>query len=864
MGDSRALTWLWRRTAAWTTWLRRHPAALLGILALTLIAGSPTPSGTAPNVTAEHRSVAVPGHACRLWGAVGSPPDSLVTDQLVTGTYSFRALGASNRDGWGLAFHPPVLHALGWDRPVIERGGPRADHAHDARFGEAVARMLILDPSCALAHIRAASSGHTAVPDPHPFCRTGVTFAHNGTISRTTLASFLRQGDPDYLQTHPPDYWDPYIDSELYMLYILKLREQGVDHGGRTLSHSLQDAAIEAVLRIYDAGAIVTAGNFLVISGDTLFAMNFDPDDTEHYTLHYKEVPGGWIVCSEPVGSDTTGWAAMPPKSLGIFTATAPPFVLTVYPPDGPFLALRERVVDDDLEDESAGNDDQGCDAGETIELRIALCNLGSQTASNVRATLSTEDPYCEITDEYEEYGDIPSGEELFCLEDFDLEIDPACPDKHDIDLTLAVACDGRASWDLRFSLRAEAPIIELAGYAVSDTLGGDGDGRIEPGETILLSTTLANTGSEDATGLQILLWIAHPQVTIIQGEASLDSFFAGSDTLLLPAFEFHVADSCPEPELLFAELFVTGDWEQSANMEFQLPVGGFFDDFEADTGAWVSYVVTDSGGFVDQWHRSTTRNFTPGGEWSWKLGDTADSTYASLVDGALESPALLLRPTSYLCFRHWMEAEVSGTEGQCYDGGLVEMSIDSSAWVQIFPVGGYSHTIRQSGSGSGPWPEGTEVFSGAIDWEEVVFEINDVEGQARFRFRFGSDGAIAREGWYVDDVEYFGHGDPPAGIDETTPAVRCLTLEPNRPNPFGPSTAIICRMPQRDNAVLRIFDAGGRLVRTLVNGQLEPGTHVLTWDGRDETGVPVSSGVYFCRLKAGTISQTRKMILAR
>ena len=64
--------------------------------------------------------------------------------------------------------------------------------------------------------------------------------------------------------------------------------------------------------------------------------------------------------------------------------------------------------------------------------------------------------------------------------------------------------------------------------------------------------------------------------------------------------------------------------------------------------------------------------------------------------------------------------------------------------------------------------------------------------------------------------------------------------------------------------AKLDVYDASGRLIRRLLDGAVQPGEHQASWDGRDNDGRPVASGVYFYRLKTGDISQTKKMILLK
>jgi len=554
------------------------------------------------------------------------------------------------------------------------------------------------------------------------------------------------------------------------------------------------------------------------------------------------------------------------PGSLRI-TVTAPNYVrhdetVPIVPPEGPYMVVDEVVVDDDTEEESSGNGDGDGDAGEQIELLVGLRNVGSEAATNVRATLMTEDEHCDIGDDVEAYGDIDPGVTVFCLEDFDVTILPGCPDGHSILFVLVAESDSLLTWEKTFTLEVEAPIMALESCFFDDHAGGNGNGRAEPGETISLSVAVANEGREDATNLVGQLVIDHPYVTVHQDDGQTALLPEDGIAVLTPPFEVEIGGSFADPGRMCGRLAVSADWQQSAELEICVPVGGFFDDVEAGEGQWTHYVVTD--GFVDQWHRSTTRNFTLGGQWSWKSGDLGDREYAGLSDGALESEPLILRDNAFLSFRHWMEAQTSGDPGYCCDGGLVEMSIGGGPWEQIFPVGGYPYLVRESYI-PGPFPPETAAYSGEIDWAEAVFEIIGQGGsEVRFRFRFGSNGLQGCEGWYIDDVECGGYDDDPAGAEETIAIGLHPAVDGNRPNPFGPSTSIRYRMPSAGDVWLQVYDPAGRLVRTLVKGHLSAGAHVAAWNGLNDAGAAAPSGVYFLRLETEGRVETRKMLLAR
>ncbi len=92
----------------------------------------------------------------------------------------------------------------------------------------------------------------------------------------------------------------------------------------------------------------------------------------------------------------------------------------------------------------------------------------------------------------------------------------------------------------------------------------------------------------------------------------------------------------------------------------------------------------------------------------------------------------------------------------------------------------------------------------------------------------------------------------------------RALVLEENDPNPFSTKTRINFTLSDETDTKLLIYDVGGALVRTLLDGVLTRGEHAAEWDGRDDSGKCVESGVYLYRLYAGVYSITRKMVFLK
>jgi len=90
------------------------------------------------------------------------------------------------------------------------------------------------------------------------------------------------------------------------------------------------------------------------------------------------------------------------------------------------------------------------------------------------------------------------------------------------------------------------------------------------------------------------------------------------------------------------------------------------------------------------------------------------------------------------------------------------------------------------------------------------------------------------------------------------------FALMQNHPNPFNPATTFTFKLPETTNATLAVYNQRGRLIRTLHAGLTSAGEHRVVWDGRDEYGSRVSSGLYLYRLTAKDFVSTRKLVFIK
>ena len=204
-------------------------------------------------------------------------------------------------------------------------------------------------------------------------------------------------------------------------------------------------------------------------------------------------------------------------------------------------------------------------------------------------------------------------------------------------------------------------------------------------------------------------------------------------------------------------------------------------------------------------------------------------------------------------------------TPGASFDIRLVDTDTDDPddhPWrmrytidEQVVPWDGAWHKVQVplgDFDEHGAWEN--EWFSpiGAFDWQavdrfDIVAEHHALDG-----IQF----------WF-DELRVLGPA-LTAVLDEAASQPVALALAANYPNPFNATTAIRYALPAAGPVHLAVYALNGQQVRTLVQGVADPGWHVARWDGRDEAGRAVASGVYLYRLAAVGGVRTGKMTLVR
>jgi hypothetical protein len=155
---------------------------------------------------------------------------------------------------------------------------------------------------------------------------------------------------------------------------------------------------------------------------------------------------------------------------------------------------------------------------------------------------------------------------------------------------------------------------------------------------------------------------------------------------------------------------------------------------------------------------------------------------------------------------------------------------------------------------------------SGTIVFRTAFFDADYVTGAAAIPTGMMDINVIINQFNAIPQVTSRFQADfnPPVSNDDPSVTPVGAQLIGNYPNPFNPETSIRYSIDQNGPVSLKIYNTRGQLVRTLVNETKASGLHTVVWNGMDEQGSAVSSGIYYYKMYAGKYSSTRKMILMK
>jgi len=514
-------------------------------------------------------------------------------------------------------------------------------------------------------------------------------------------------------------------------------------------------------------------------------------------------------------------------------------------------LRFAGMAIDDDSTGVSRGDDDAVFDAGEIIELSVLVENPMSTPCSNVSLVISTEDTLLSLTDDSSYVSSIPS-EGNAAFGGFVIQSHQLTPDGHTALISMVLSDNQGHTWYDSFDLEIAAPYPVCSAYQITE-IEGNGNGWVDPGETIALNLLTYNSGSETIRNLVADAMLLSGEVTLIVHHVDFGSIDPGSEAFSQVPFSLIVESSHPAQQAVQLKIKYSIEEVQISEGMIAVPMSSGYEatfEFETADPSLRSYAVNDA--YQNAWHWST--QYAYNGIGSEKFGDPGPANYPPMADGAVEFPLFPIGGNATLTIFHKIDAEIG------YDGGIIEIDT-GEGWTLLHPTTGYPYSAGNNGS----FPAYSPCFSGQSDWSQAAFQLPVVIGFAKIRFRFGSDGGVEGLGWYLDDVTFFS---PVVDVSRELPGAAVpdyFLLLPAYPNPFNASTRLEFAIPPGLTADARfeLFNILGRNVATLWQGTA-PGKHTVVWSGTDSNRNAVGSGVYFLRLSSPEFSHTIKLVLLR
>jgi len=156
----------------------------------------------------------------------------------------------------------------------------------------------------------------------------------------------------------------------------------------------------------------------------------------------------------------------------------------------------------------------------------------------------------------------------------------------------------------------------------------------------------------------------------------------------------------------------------------------------------------------------------------------------------------------------------------------------------------------------------GSSYIEAPYNWTEYVYDLSAYDGQTVYlAIRCVSSGSFAL---YVDDFTIHSDGGSIVGNDDAVVPPLKDALSGNYPNPFNEQTTINYSIAEKGIVTVNVYNIKGQLVRTLVNENKAAGCYKIVFDGKDNNGKNIASGIYYYRMQTGKFDATRKMILLK
>ena len=352
--------------------------------------------------------------------------------------------------------------------------------------------------------------------------------------------------------------------------------------------------------------------------------------------------------------------------------------IMSVIPANGPYIVYDSKVIHD-------SNGNGNLDFGETISLDVTLRNVGSDAMEAFEAVLETDSEYITITNGTASFEGM-SPNALQTVEDaFTLTVAGNVPDNTTNRFTITVT-NGDDTYISNLTMKAYAPVFELGGMSITE-IEGNGNGRLEAGESATLSFPIGNTGHADAAATLVTLNLLSPYITLEENTVSSD--FLNTGETMTATYNISVSETTPMGYICPLTLEVISG-QYLTQQDYEAKVGLVIEDFE-------------TGEFGEGWNNDATR------PWRFVTEDPYEGQYC-LRSGSIGNNA-----TTTLTLTH--EAGSADT---------------ISFYYKVSSENGYDKLHFYIDN------QEKENWSGSVNWTKAAYRVN--QGRHTYKWTYTKD----------------------------------------------------------------------------------------------------------------------------
>jgi hypothetical protein len=566
-----------------------------------------------------------------------------------------------------------------------------------------------------------------------------------------------------------------------------------------------------------------------------------------------------------------------------------------VFGSGGITLAYLKHEVNDSP---PGGNGDTLVGQGETVRLPLWLVNYGDSTARTVTATLATTDSFAQVLDSVQTFGSIPGNDSAETRQSgYQVHISAACPDAHVLPFSLACRDSLGTVQNTGFQLTTAAPILEYDHLQIMDS-STNNNGRLDPGETAQVVVTLRNTGRGPAESTRVTLHSSDSRLTVLDSFGFFGAIPGGnagsnaSDRFLVAA-----AMMMPETDIPCVLNISARNYQTSAPVVIRIGQVGRNDPIPDGPRTPSLYYAYDD---VDSIYPER-----PQFNWQELRGIGTHVTFHRDSSKVIDLPFTFdFYGQSYhqisICNNGFI---VPGASSYCVRDNV---SLPSNAGVPMLAVNWDAFAPML---GNGVWySHDSAGHRFIVEWDSMVyrtasdkfetFEVVIYDSTVRahwgcsvFTYQYLTDNLyLSSTIGMQDQLDSIGIASlynahynraaaylaPGRAIKFTTNAPFTALVEKKTilaheppgfslavlPNPVGANALVRLSQPAPARVSVEIYDASGRLVRTLANRFQPAGTSRFAWNGLDRFGRRLPQGIYICRACAGASALSIPVVL--